>query len=104
MNWRPSGYEPDELPDCSTPRTDDNEIARLRQINQGLGITGVLPAGAMNSRGEGRGGQRREGKHSAVAWLLGLGWRGLHQVLYCVFSKGEMVDEPEWTLVMPVPD
>src|SRR5579862_3440389 len=24
LNLRPSGYEPDELPDCSTPRKDDN--------------------------------------------------------------------------------
>ena len=26
MNQRPSGYEPDELPDCSTPRRRDNSI------------------------------------------------------------------------------
>ncbi len=58
----------------------------------------------MNSQGEG--GRSGGGKGSAVQLpgLLGLGWRGLHQVLYCVFSKGEMVEEPEWTLVMPVPD
>jgi hypothetical protein len=24
LNLRPSGYEPDELPDCSTPRLDRN--------------------------------------------------------------------------------
>ena len=24
MNLRPSGYEPDELPDCSTPRQVDD--------------------------------------------------------------------------------
>ena len=24
LNLRPSGYEPDELPDCSTPRLDDD--------------------------------------------------------------------------------
>ena len=24
LNLRPSGYEPDELPDCSTPRHDDS--------------------------------------------------------------------------------
>jgi hypothetical protein len=64
----------------------------------------VLPAGAMNSQGEGRGGQAagREAQCSCLG--AGPRWRGLHQVLYCVFSKGEMVDEPEWTLVMPVPD
>ena len=27
MNLRPSGYEPDELPDCSTPRRGDREGA-----------------------------------------------------------------------------
>src|SRR5713226_2820325 len=49
-------------------------------------------------RGAGRSGG---GKGSTVQLpgLPGLGWRGLHQVLYCVFSKGEMVEEPEWTLV-----
>ncbi len=24
LNWRPFGYEPDELPDCSTPRRSTN--------------------------------------------------------------------------------
>jgi hypothetical protein len=24
LNHRPLGYEPNELPDCSTPRFDDN--------------------------------------------------------------------------------
>jgi hypothetical protein len=26
LNLRPSGYEPDELPDCSTPRRCDSEF------------------------------------------------------------------------------
>ena len=31
MNLRPSGYEPDELPDCSTPRQYDiSERLRIR--------------------------------------------------------------------------
>jgi hypothetical protein len=30
LNQRPSGYEPDELPDCSTPRTEDNLVSVLR--------------------------------------------------------------------------
>ncbi len=25
LNQRPSGYEPDELPDCSTPRSSNEE-------------------------------------------------------------------------------
>ena len=32
MNLRPSGYEPDELPDCSTPRYDTPEkVARFNR-------------------------------------------------------------------------
>jgi hypothetical protein len=27
LNHRPLGYEPNELPDCSTPRFDDNNVA-----------------------------------------------------------------------------
>jgi hypothetical protein len=26
LNHRPLGYEPNELPDCSTPRFDDNNL------------------------------------------------------------------------------
>jgi hypothetical protein len=35
LNLRPSGYEPDELPDCSTPRqrrTDYSKVIHTRQI------------------------------------------------------------------------
>jgi hypothetical protein len=32
LNVRPSGYEPDELPDCSTPRRHDSERTGVRQI------------------------------------------------------------------------
>ena len=31
LNHRPLGYEPNELPDCSTPRFDDNNRVRHRQ-------------------------------------------------------------------------
>src|SRR6202043_1542698 len=31
LNVRPSGYEPDELPDCSTPRSHLNGITGERQ-------------------------------------------------------------------------
>jgi hypothetical protein len=30
LNLRPSGYEPDELPDCSTPRQGVFLIGRVR--------------------------------------------------------------------------
>ena len=35
LNLRPSGYEPDELPDCSTPRRADKytDLCHLRQIS-----------------------------------------------------------------------
>src|SRR5437868_9434947 len=28
LNPRPSGYEPDELPGCSTPRRDENTVSK----------------------------------------------------------------------------
>jgi hypothetical protein len=31
LNHRPLGYEPNELPDCSTPHLDDNNRADKRQ-------------------------------------------------------------------------
>src|SRR5271169_4070959 len=31
LNHRPLGYEPNELPDCSTPQNDDNNHAQGRQ-------------------------------------------------------------------------
>src|SRR3954470_18177274 len=34
LNQRPLGYEPNELPDCSTPRFDDNNRIRERQTRQ----------------------------------------------------------------------
>ncbi len=58
LNFRPSGYEPDELPDCSTPRCkknhtslcDDNEnfvcvmgpLIRLQLPNRSLAFSGEL--------------------------------------------------------------
>ena len=32
LNLRPSGYEPDELPDCSTPRLRDWNIQRIVKV------------------------------------------------------------------------
>jgi hypothetical protein len=32
LNHRPLGYEPNELPDCSTPRFDDNNLVWWRQF------------------------------------------------------------------------
>ena len=29
LNLRPSGYEPDELPDCSTPRLKNQSISGI---------------------------------------------------------------------------
>jgi hypothetical protein len=33
LNHRPLGYEPNELPDCSTPRIDDSNRKRQRQTS-----------------------------------------------------------------------
>ena len=35
MNLRPSGYEPDELPDCSTPRQDSSIPSQICQARNG---------------------------------------------------------------------
>src|SRR5262245_52052810 len=35
LNHRPLGYEPNELPDCSTPRIDDNNHPTSRQTALG---------------------------------------------------------------------
>jgi hypothetical protein len=37
LNQRPSGYEPDELPGCSTPRRHLIGIAEVRQTNGAAG-------------------------------------------------------------------
>jgi hypothetical protein len=33
LNQGPSGYEPDELPDCSTPRNNFNTIIKILNNN-----------------------------------------------------------------------
>jgi hypothetical protein len=33
LNHRPLGYEPNELPDCSTPRIDHNNRPEMRQTS-----------------------------------------------------------------------
>jgi hypothetical protein len=33
LNHRPLGYEPNELPDCSTPRIDHNNRPHTRQTS-----------------------------------------------------------------------
>ena len=46
LNLRPSGYEPDELPDCSTPRLEDviiNQIGAARQATFAVLCVGGLP-------------------------------------------------------------
>ena len=36
LNQRPSGYEPDELPGCSTPRDNYGEMMRRSKLKAGL--------------------------------------------------------------------
>src|SRR5213080_2102436 len=38
LNHRPLGYEPNELPDCSTPRTDNNNPPICRQTCAWSGV------------------------------------------------------------------
>jgi hypothetical protein len=35
LNLRPLGYEPNELPDCSTPRQEDHRITAVRVLAHG---------------------------------------------------------------------
>jgi hypothetical protein len=37
LNLRPSGYEPDELPDCSTPRLNNKYIRKAVKASNGCG-------------------------------------------------------------------
>ena len=39
LNQRPSGYEPDELPDCSTPRSHDSGSGVVRQTRHTVPAT-----------------------------------------------------------------
>jgi hypothetical protein len=39
LNHRPLGYEPNELPDCSTPQLDSNAGGQRRQT---FGVFGVF--------------------------------------------------------------
>src|SRR5947207_7557277 len=64
LNPRPSGYEPDELPDCSTPRRwfafwpmdqneclEDSRSTRLRNRADTLAWHAVVGANAVGHRG-----------------------------------------------------
>ena len=44
LNVRPSGYEPDELPDCSTPRSHLSEITGERQTAGGCLVSAARSA------------------------------------------------------------
>src|SRR5450830_122457 len=51
LNLRPSGYEPDELPDCSTPRLKNESIwhfgescKRLLKVNARQAVYGPIPS------------------------------------------------------------
>ena len=44
MNLRPSGYEPDELPDCSTPRLEDKCSANPRPGQSASGLEADAPS------------------------------------------------------------
>jgi hypothetical protein len=38
LNLRPSGYEPDELPDCSTPHRKNRALYLVPQLMQAWGL------------------------------------------------------------------
>ena len=42
MNLRPSGYEPDELPDCSTPRRTQDDSNQVKDVGKVRFATRVL--------------------------------------------------------------
>jgi hypothetical protein len=56
-NLRPSGYEPDELPGCSTPRRSEirGQMSDVRELALGPGAEGQMVGGpALGHRAEGR--------------------------------------------------
>ena len=42
LNHRPLGYEPNELPDCSTPQSDHSNHAECRQTSIWRNTTGPI--------------------------------------------------------------
>ena len=53
MNLRPSGYEPDELPGCSTPRQDIGAVIRCPKMFCGQpGIFGLRVLDPFGSAGD----------------------------------------------------
>jgi hypothetical protein len=57
LNLRPSGYEPDELPDCSTPRQIRGQMAEVKgQTKAGSGLGSEA---RRDGRRRGAGGRRR---------------------------------------------
>jgi hypothetical protein len=71
LNLRPSGYEPDELPDCSTPRCKRSAASRGRTAARG----GSGPwSGSESWRPCGRGRARRCCLSFELWPLLGGGW------------------------------
>jgi hypothetical protein len=61
LNHRPLGYEPNELPDCSTPRFDDSNRASERQRNARLGRLGQTAINRTDARREAPAARRRPG-------------------------------------------
>jgi hypothetical protein len=49
LNLRPSGYEPDELPDCSTPRLRRGRTLQKLRGNVNIKIAGANSLNAISS-------------------------------------------------------
>jgi hypothetical protein len=82
LNQRPPGYEPDELPGCSTPRKHNSGCAQCRQTLPSVAtIKPKLIAAEKNTK---------ENKPRAA-----------YQELYGVLSNGDSLSEEEFTSLMP---
>ena len=71
MNLRPSGYEPDELPDCSTPHrraehcTDAGDVCkRVLEDVSGKGLLAQCEQGSRH-HAQAKGKQRVDAEHGA---------------------------------------
>ena len=53
MNLRPSGYEPDELPDCSTPHQEGREFYK-RTCPAAIAAGNIFAAYRVRPRGSSR--------------------------------------------------
>ena len=102
MNPRSSGYEPDELPDCSTPQWDNASIAQKLPVSQPapsrkLGVGDVLLAGLRVMLGAGLFAAFGAAAAEAGSWVL-LSWGIAALVAACCATSAVRLTDGDTTL------